>query len=183
MRDDLKKGCASNRRCAYYWENTVVCSLWINFALRCILRVIRLYLSSRWARCSILWGELLSRQLLLLMSAYIPVGISRVWICGTMWLYAAGVPNQSANEATAILYTTSTLLANSLHLLAYVAQIFAQASDFQGCLHMGLWSSYDLAYHIVPYTSAGREGTTPRRSLFTSKEESLIISNIVWWCS
>ena len=32
----------------------------------------------------------------------------------------------------------------------------------------------------MPYTSAGHEGTTPRRSLFKSQEESLIISNIFY---
>ncbi len=33
-------------------------------------------------------------------------------------------------------------------------------------------------YRIMPYTSAAREGTTLRRSLFKSQEESLIISNL-----
>ena len=32
-------------------------------------------------------------------------------------------------------------------------------------------------YRIMPYTSAGREGTTSRRSLFRLQEESIIISN------
>ena len=34
------------------------------------------------------------------------------------------------------------------------------------------------AYRIMPYTSAGRKGTTHRRSLFESQAESFIISNI-----
>ena len=42
--------------------------------------------------------------------------------------------------------------------------------------------TYTHTYRIMPYTSAGHEGTTPRRSLFESQEESFIISNIFWCC-
>ena len=93
-------------------------------------------------------------------------------LCGLIWYHSLCQPALGPISLPLPVTSSSYRLEGSAHKHCVFRLLHSACDWLIQCIVV------KLIYRIMPYTSTGHEGITPRRSLFKSQEESLNISNI-----